>query len=125
MKVGDFVRMQYDDGLGGTMLYGIVIGSGPKMIHVVWESGLDNRLRREELATRGIKYQPVAADDVVTLRRLRDAAPKAFSKSCRANVDLDINPPAPLAMMADVKHDVGPEPEEKDDPDWTGLGVGF
>lgn len=92
MKTGDFVVTQYDDGIGGTVLYGIVVSSGPKTVTIRWESGLDNRIRHTELAAHGIRQKAPAEDDLATLRNLQRVAPLTFAKSTRANVDLSETP---------------------------------
>jgi len=56
--VGSVVRMPYDAGaggsLGGTTLYGRVTAAGPRAVTITWESGLRNRVRREDLAAHGV-----------------------------------------------------------------------
>ena len=42
-RVGQFVSTWYDDGLHGTILYGVVLIAGPRTFDVRWESGLRNR----------------------------------------------------------------------------------
>lgn len=54
MTVNTIVRMPYDDGAGGTLLYGRVTAAGPKAVTIIWESGLRNRVRREYFKTHGI-----------------------------------------------------------------------
>ena len=49
MKVGDVVQMRWNDGLGGTILYGLVTKAGSKAFDVLWESGTTNRLRQDDL----------------------------------------------------------------------------
>jgi len=44
----DLVQMGFDNGMGGTILYGIVEQAGPKSVTILWESGLRNRVRRLE-----------------------------------------------------------------------------
>src|SRR5262245_15496414 len=60
MKVGDFVKMPWDDGRGGDTCYGIVVKAGTKAITIVWESGIRNRVRRSDL--RDIRIQLIDKD---------------------------------------------------------------
>ena len=51
MKVGDLIQMNYFDGLKGTLLLGMVIASGPVTYTVIWESGIKNKIRRDDRNT--------------------------------------------------------------------------
>lgn len=55
MKRGDYVRTLYHDGLKLTTLYGIVVRSGPKTVSVRWESGILNRIKRDQYLDRDVK----------------------------------------------------------------------
>lgn len=49
MKKGDYLWIHFDNGIGGTILYGVVEAAGPVTFTVCWESGLRNRLRQDEV----------------------------------------------------------------------------
>lgn len=52
MVRGDFVWTWFDTGGGkqggNVILFGRVIAAGPKVVRILWESGLTNRVRRED-----------------------------------------------------------------------------
>jgi hypothetical protein len=64
MKRGDYVRTWFDTGaMGATVLYGRVVKAGPRTYTVLWESGLRNRIVRENSYITPIsdREQPEAA----------------------------------------------------------------
>lgn len=48
LQRGDYVQYHFDNGLGGTIIVGVITEAGPKVFRVRWESGLTNRLHRVE-----------------------------------------------------------------------------
>ncbi len=53
-KLGDLVQYFFDTGCRGyAYVYGVVIASGPKAFTVRWESGIVNRVQRDN--DRGVK----------------------------------------------------------------------
>lgn len=44
---GTLVEYWFNDGRGGSLLYGEVTAAGPKAANVKWESGLTNRVRQD------------------------------------------------------------------------------
>lgn len=72
MVRGDFVKMWFDTGGGkqggNVVLFGKVIASGPKAVRILWESGLTNRVRRDD--PRGVTVCEREKLDDSALRRL-------------------------------------------------------
>lgn len=61
MKRGDYVQYWFDTGaMGTTILYGVVITSGPKTYTVEWESGIKNRLRQNSKTVQPARDQSEA-----------------------------------------------------------------
>jgi hypothetical protein len=68
--VGSFVVTWFDNGLGGTMVYGVVEQAGPLTFTVRWESDARNRCRYAE--PRGVDaIEPGDLDDAARARLLR------------------------------------------------------
>lgn len=79
-QLGDYVRTLFDVGanMGYRMVWGVVTTDGPKAVTVTWESGLRNRVRRDD--TRGVEdASDIASIDPAALRRLAAYLP---TKAC-------------------------------------------
>jgi hypothetical protein len=79
---GDLVQTWFDTGAGKTggarILYGQVVAAGPKAAHIVWESGLSNRVRQDALTIK-------TANDQEDARQAMEKASDAVAEASRAH----------------------------------------
>lgn len=64
---GDYVRIWWDTGaMGMSILYGLVVKSGPKSITIRWPNGTRNRVNREN----GKGVEIVRVDEIEEAARI-------------------------------------------------------
>lgn len=82
-KVDDLVQYWHDDGRGGSVLYGVVIAAGSKVLRVRWESGLSNRIRQGTHLVLPARGQNMAREAMATVCRHSVQQSKL---GCRADI---------------------------------------
>ena len=78
-QLGDYVTTWFDTGaMGMTTIWGVVTASGPKAVTVTWESGLTNRVSRDN--PRDV--EDVSDIESIDARARRSLVPYLPTKKC-------------------------------------------
>ena len=76
---GHLVEYWFDDGRGGTFLYGIVIAAGPKTARVMWESGSSNRIKQDTHLVAPARQMDLAREAVQKVAAIAGTRPEPRS----------------------------------------------
>ncbi len=79
---GDYVQTWFDTGaFGMNLLYGQVVGGGPILLTICWESGITQRIKRAQQSGTGFSSGVVPAKDAEAAQAAMQRRTKMLSES--------------------------------------------